>query len=163
MLDKTKKGGVLHNVIFILIVAAVVMACYLLYINFFKSNVKKCAVMVIEDESFFSDFEVIDNEVHIYCVVSLKNDSSDIKKVKLAGNFQKEVEKGLLKETSLEACFIESAADCVVVEGNSTVKYLKVEFVGEYAGNSSMSNRMLPPIEVIEAEDSISDPFNHNE
>lgn len=153
MLDKTKKGGVLHNVILILAVAAVIMACYLLYINFFKSNVKECAVIVIEDESFFSDFEVIDNEVHIYCVVSLKNDSSDIKKVKLTGNFQKEVEKGLLKEASLEACFIESAADSVVVEGNSTVKYIKVEFVGEYAGNSSMSNRMLPPIEVIETEE----------
>lgn len=120
------------------------------FTNMTKQEVEGCEVVIVEDESFLSDFEVIDNEVHIYCEISLKNNNSDSKEVKLIGNFQKEVDNGLLIEDNLEAYFIEEAADSIVVEGDSNIRNVKVEFVGEYGGNPAMSNRMLPCIEVIE-------------
>lgn len=137
---------------FILATATAVMAACLLYISYFENNEKECAVMIIEDESFLSDFEVVNNEVHIHCVVSLQNNSSDTKEVRLAGNFPNEAESGLLKEDSLVAHFIKDNADSILIDGNSTVKYLEIEFVGEYAGKSGMNDRMLPNIEVIETE-----------
>lgn len=152
MLDKKLEVHIVKMIILIFIIVVAIVICYLLYVNIVKRNIKECAVKVLEDESFLNEFEVINNEVHIYCVVSLKNNSNNIKKVKLIGNFQKEVENGLLKNGSLEANFIEGTANSIIVKENSTVKYIEVEFVGEYAGNPSMSNRNLPYIEVIEIE-----------
>lgn len=106
-------------------------------------SLAKNRVIVINDDSFLDGFEVIDNEVHIYCVVSLKNNSSDSKKVKILGDFQEEVAIGLLKENELEAC------NTIVIDGNSTLKYINIEFVGEYAGNAIMSSRRLPQISVV--------------
>lgn len=62
--------------------------------------------------------------------------------------FIKEVDGGLLKSGTLEAHFIEEDTDTIIVEGNSNLTYVKVEFIGEYAGNSNMSSRELPSIEV---------------
>ena len=47
---------------------------------------------------------------------------------------------------------MEEASNAIVIEGNSTLKYVKIEFVGEYAGNAIMSNRLLPQIRVIEMD-----------
>lgn len=137
---------------FILAAAAAVIAGWLLYISSFEYNEMECAVMIVEDESFLSDFEVVNNEVHIHCVVSLKNNSSDTKEVRLVGNFPSEAESGLLKENSLVAHFIKDNTDSIIIDGNSTIKYIEIEFVGEYAGKSGMSDRMLPNIEVMETE-----------
>lgn len=140
-----KRGRVYVMISLLMIAVAVIVTCYL--IIFIRSK-----VVVIDDESFFDEFEVIDNEVHIYCVVSLKNNSSESKKVKLLGNFQEEVDIGLLKEDNLEAYFMEDASSTIVIDGNSTIKYIKVEFVGEYAGKAIMRNRLLPQIKVIEID-----------
>lgn len=143
-----KRGVYLMKVVFLII--TIVLICYLLFRAFGGNNKEKCDVMIVEDKSFLSGFEVKDNEVHIYCEISLKNNSNETKKVKLMGDFQQELENGLLKESNLEAYFIEKASNSVEVEGKSNINYMKVEFVGEYAGYSRMSNRMLPDIDVIE-------------
>lgn len=152
MLDKRKKKEVyiMKTIVLTLIVLVIIMAFYLLYMNYFRRNTEHCAVVIVKDGSYLSEFEVKDNEVHIYCVVSLKNNSSSSKEVKLVGNFEKEVENGLLKEDSLEAYFIEDNTNSIVISGNSDIKYIKIEFVGEYAGNAVLSDRMLPYIEIIE-------------
>lgn len=156
MSDKSKKKEVhimdtiVLTLIVLVIIMITIMTFYFLYIHYFTRNTEDCAVVIVKDESFLSEFEVINNEVHIYCVVSLKNNSSSSQEVKLVGNFEKEVENGLLKEDSLEAYFIEDNTNSVVVAGYSEIKNIKIEFVGEYAGNASLSNRMLPYVEVIE-------------
>ena len=151
MLDKSKKKEVhIMKTIVLMLIVLIIMTFYLLYMYCFRRNTEDCAVVIVKDGSFLSEFEVIDNEVHIYCVVSLKNNSSSSKAVKLVGNFEKEAENGLLKEDSLEAYFIEDNTNSVVIAGNSDIKNIKIDFVGEYAGNAALSNRMLPYIEVIE-------------
>lgn len=142
MLDKRRSVYII--IIFIAVIASIMI--YRLII------IAKDRVSVINKESFFDEYEIIDDEVHIYCMISLRNNSSKTKKVKILGDFQKEVDIGLLKENNLEAYFVEEASSVIVIDGNSTLKYVKVEFVGEYAGNAIMSNRLLPQIKVIEID-----------
>lgn len=138
---KNKRAYIIISAI--LIVIAVIIGCCLA-ISF------RSKVTVIEDESYLEKFEVIDQEVHIYCTVSLINKSGDDKAVRLLGDFQEEVKIGLLQEKHLEAYFMEEGSNTIIIKGNSTIKNVKVVFVGEYAGNAAMSSRMLPQMKVFE-------------
>lgn len=149
VIDK-KNGTGMIKVIFLIIVLFTVS--YFLYTNYFGKNSEENEVIIIENESFLSGFEVVNDEVHIYCEVSLKNNNSDTKKVRLIGEFQNEVENELLKEGELEACFMEDMTNNIIIEGDSVLKHIRIDFVGEYARNPHMSNRLLPTIEIVEIE-----------
>ena len=136
--------------IVLLVIAIILIIFCLFYKNNLANFVNNSEVKIIENKSFLSDFEVIKNEVHIYCVVSLENNSSETKKIKLVGNFENEVENGLLISNNLEAHFIEADSNVINIEGTSNINYLKIEFVGECAGGSVMSSRSLPQIDIIE-------------
>lgn len=136
-----KKEKILVKLIFLAFIVCSV--AYLIYINKKSSN-----VVIIEEKSFLSDFEIINNEVHIYCIVSLENKSKNSEEVELIGDFKKEVDWGLVKENSLKAHFMKDDTYTVIVDANSTMEYVEVEFIGEFAGNAKMSSRSLPVIEV---------------
>lgn len=114
------------------------------------SFLEKSEVVILEAGSFLNDFEVIGDAVHVRCTVSLENRGSDPATVKLVGDFSQEVEGGLLKEGTLAGHFVEQDADRIRVDGNSQLKYLGVEFVGEFAGNAKMSSKLFPAITVME-------------
>lgn len=150
MNHKIKKRGSYVMKIVLLVIAIILIIFCLFYKNNLANFVNKSEVKIIENKSFLSDFEVIKNEVHIYCVVSLENNSSETKKIKLVGNFENEVDNGLLISNNLEAHFIEADSNVINIEGTSNINYLKIEFVGECAGGSVMSSRSLPQIDIIE-------------
>lgn len=150
MKHKIKKRGSYVMKIVLLVIAIILIIFCLFYKNNLANFVNKSEVKIIENKSFLSDFEVIKNEVHIYCVVSLENNSSETKKIKLVGNFENEVDNGLLISNNLEAHFIEADSNVINIEGTSNINYLKIEFVGECAGGSVMSSRSLPQIDIIE-------------
>ena len=144
-----KRGSYVKGIVFLVIAIILIVVC-LFYKNNLANIVKNSEVEIIENKSFLSDFEVIGNEVHIYCVVSLENNSSESKKIKLLGNFENEVDNGLLTSGILEAHFIEADSNVINIEGSSNINYLKIEFVGECAGGSVMSSRSLPQIDIVE-------------
>lgn len=109
-------------------------------------------VILIEDKSYLSDFEVTGDKVHIYCVVSLENTGDSSENIKLIGDFENEVGTGLLRSGVLEAHFMDEDSDTITLDGNSSINYVKVEFVGEYAGTSTMSSKELPSIEIVTEE-----------
>ena len=150
MNHKIKKRGRYVMKIVLLVIASILIIFCLFYKNNLANFVNNSEVKIIENKSFLSDFEVIKNEVHIYCVVSLENNSSETKKIKLVGNFENEVDNGLLISNNLEAHFIEADSNVINIEGTSNINYLKIEFVGECAGGSVMSSRSLPQIDIIE-------------
>lgn len=150
MNHKIKKRGSYVMKIVLLVIAIILIIFCLFYKNNLANFVNNSEVKIIENKSFLSDFEVIKNEVHIYCVVSLENNSSETKKIKLVGNFENEVDNGLLISNNLEAHFIEADSNVINIEGTSNINYLKIEFVGECAGGSVMSSRCLPQIDIIE-------------
>lgn len=147
---KIKKRGSYVMKIVLLVIAIILIIFCLFYKNNLANFVNDSEVKIIENKSFLSDFGVIENEVHIYCVVSLENNSSETKKIKLVGNFENEVDNGLLISNNLEAHFIEADSNVINIEGTSNINYLKIEFVGECAGGSVMSSRSLPQIDIIE-------------
>lgn len=144
-----KRGSYVMKIVFLVIAIILIIFC-LFYKNNLANFVNNSEVKIIENKSYLSDFEVIKNEVHIYCVVSLENNSSETKKIKLVGNFENEVDNGLLISNNLEAHFIEADSNVINIEGTSNINYLKIEFVGECAGGSVMSSRSLPQIDIIE-------------
>lgn len=150
MNHKVKKRGSYVMKIVLLVIAIILIIFCLFYKNNLANFVNNSEVKIIENKSFLSDFEVIKNEVHIYCVVSLENNSSETKKIKLVGNFENEVDNGLLISNNLEAHFIEADSNVINIEGTSNINYLKIEFVGECGGGSVMSSRSLPQIDIIE-------------
>lgn len=146
---KIKNRGSYVMKIVLLVTAGILFICLLCKNNLTKFT-NNSEVKIIENKSFLSDFEVIGNEVHIYCIVSLENNNSESKKIKLVGNFENEVDNGLLISNNLEAHFIEADSNVINIDGNSNINYLKIEFVGECAGGSVMSGRNLPQIDIVE-------------
>lgn len=146
---KIKNRGSYVMKIVLLVTASILFICVLCKNNLTKFT-NNSEVKIIENKSFLSDFEVIGNEVHIYCIVSLENNNSESKKIKLVGNFENEVDNGLLISNNLEAHFIEADSNVINIDGNSNINYLKIEFVGECAGGSVMSGRNLPQIDIVE-------------
>lgn len=156
MLYKIKRKSVIlmEIILFVMAVIIIFAICFLFNnFNLFNNsnkNVKNGEVIIIGDKSFLNNFEIVGKEVHIYYEVSLKNNSDSSKTVKLVGDFQKEVDNGLLKSNILEARFIDLNDNSITINGNSEIKYIKIEFVGEHAESLNMSSRNLPYIEVIE-------------
>lgn len=146
---KIKNRGSYVMKIVLLVTAGILFICLLCKNNLTKFTTNS-EVKIIENKSFLSDFEVVGNEVHIYCIVSLENNNSESKKIKLVGNFENEVDNGLLISNNLEAHFIEADSNVINIDGNSNINYLKIEFVGECAGGSVMSGRNLPQIDIVE-------------
>lgn len=146
---KIKNRGSYVMKIVLLVTASILFICLLCENNLTKFT-NNSEVKIIENKSFLSDFEVIGNEVHIYCIVSLENNNSESKKIKLIGNFENEVDNGLLISNNLEAHFIEADSNVINIDGNSNINDLKIEFVGECAGGSVMSGRNLPQIDIVE-------------
>ena len=127
MNHKIKKRGSYVMKIVLLVIAIILIIFCLFYKNNLANFVNNSEVKIIENKSFLSDFEVIKNEVHIYCVVSLENNSSETKKIKLVGNFENEVDNGLLISNNLEAHFIEADSNVINIEGTSNINYLKLD------------------------------------
>ena len=137
------------NKIVIIIVGLLCFIVVLSYFiwHFFSDNEDK--VIILQEKSYLSEYEVINDEVHIYCVVSLYNQGNSAANVKLIGDFSQEVKGGLLVESELEAHFTDLSADYVTIESETSMDYVNIEFVGKYAGTSQMSSRNLPAIRIL--------------
>ena len=137
------------NTIAIIIVGLLCVVVGLIYFiwHFFSDNEDN--VIILQEKSYLSEYEVINDEVHIYCVVSLYNQGDSAADIKLIGDFSQEVKGGLLAESELEAYFTDLSADYVTIERGASMDYLNIEFVGKYAGTSQMSSRNLPAIRIL--------------
>lgn len=105
-------------------------------------------VRVVAAESFFVDFEVIEEMVCIDCCVCLQNDTSQSKTVQLLADFSDDYEAGLLQEAKLFASAArDSETTSFTVPPGKTV--LNVVFCGSFGSNPKKQNRLLPEIQVI--------------
>ncbi|MBR1597338.1 MAG: hypothetical protein IJ661_00325 [Lachnospiraceae bacterium] len=123
--------------------------------HFFSDNENNA--IIVQEKSYLREYEIIKDEVHIYCVVSLYNQGDSTASVKLIGDFSQEVKGGLLADSELEAYFTDLSADHVTIESETSMDYVNIEFVGKYAGTSQMSSRNLPAIRVCNVEKSFGE------
>lgn len=63
---------------------------------------QKKEIRIDAEESFYSDFEVKDENVLIYCTLLIENPTNSDTNITLSANFDDDVKLGLLKYASLD-------------------------------------------------------------
>ncbi len=104
-------------------------------------------IIVIDSESFYSDFEVKGDSVYIYCTLSLRNCTSRDMKFQIKGCFDDDVKGHLLTERVLFAH--DDALETVFFLRANEKKEFDVCFTGQYGGRPVKHDRLLPEIEIM--------------
>jgi hypothetical protein len=99
---------------------------------------------IINENSWFNDFEVIGDKVLIECKITIRNNTENNIQYKINAVFEDDVQIGLLKYEKLEGYKEDLVNNIFSISANETVKYQTVIFIGEFAGNYMKSNRALP-------------------
>lgn len=101
-------------------------------------------VLLVQEESFFSDYEIQGESVVLTCYLTFYNPYSSEVKVNVYGDFSKDVETGLLKDSELIGFY--DGEEIIVLSSGETSIY--VTFIGDYDGVPQKFNRNLPDIDV---------------
>jgi hypothetical protein len=99
---------------------------------------------IINEKSFLSDFDVIDDKVLIKCIIAIKNNTGSNIKYKINAISIEDVRTGLLKNEILEGFKEDLVTNVFTISANETVEYEKVVFIGDFAGNKLKHDRNLP-------------------
>lgn len=135
----------------IVIIAAVIILAAAVALVLGAHLRQKNDVILIEEESFFLDYEIIDDEVWLRCRVTLCNAGNEDRTVKLRADFSEDVKTGLLKDGTLYASDI-SGTECVCAVGAGETETVEVVFIGEFGGTNQKHDRLLPEIQVVNME-----------
>ncbi|HBL84644.1 MAG: hypothetical protein A2Y17_10950 [Clostridiales bacterium GWF2_38_85] len=124
---------------------------------FFINNTDPLEVSINRDDSFFWDFDIVDNQVQIQCFVTLINNTDTDKTVTITGHFPDDVENGLLKEADLTAVDENGETAKFVVSADSEQPF-EVIFIGQCGGGNTKHDKNLPDIDitVIDSDESES-------
>jgi hypothetical protein len=99
---------------------------------------------LIKKESYFNDFKIIDDKVYIECKITIKNNTGKNIKYKINAIFNDDVRIGLLKNEILEGYNEDLENNIFNISANETIKYQKIIFIGDFAGNYIKHDRALP-------------------
>lgn len=107
---------------------------------------QKKEIRIDTEESFYSNFEVKDEKVLIYCTILIKNPTNAEANITLSANFDKDVKLGLLKESSLDGYQPDLETKTFkLIKGDN---WIDVVFIGDYAGKYQKHDRLLPDIQM---------------
>lgn len=101
-------------------------------------------VLLVQEESFFSDYEIQGGSVVLTYYLTFYSPYSSEVKVNVYGDFSKDVETGLLKDSELIGFY--DGEEIIVLSSGETSIY--VTFIGDYDGVPQKFNRNLPDIDV---------------
>jgi len=115
-------------------------------IVFALCSCQKKEIRIDTEESFYSDFEVKDEKVLIYCTILIENPTNAETNITLSANFDNDVKLGLLKESSLDGYQPDLETKTFkLIKGDN---WIDVVFIGEYAGKNQKHDRLLPDIQL---------------
>ena len=104
---------------------------------------------VCMDASWFSDFDVLDEEVYIKCIVTVE--CTESMRLQIYGFFPEDEGK-LLKDPLLPGQFGTSPDSLQnTAELSPGKNELQIYFIGTFAGNKQKQTRLLPTLYLIEA------------
>lgn len=128
----------------------IVLALFLTILMFGcnKENNTHTFILLDETASYFSDFEVVNDNVYIYCTIVLTNTTSKESSFRVKGFFEDDVKGHLLLESELYA-YGEGMETTFSLHANET-KAFEICFVGRFGGRYKKKNRLLPKIEIID-------------
>ena len=119
-------------------------------------------VVVQKDGSWFSDFEIVDDQVNFYCFLRLKNTGEQAQTVSIFGNFDADVRGGLVTESRLLAHDTNDPRATAFYIPAGTEIDVKVVFTGAFAGTAEKHDRLLPALEIVSSDGSAIKADNWN-
>jgi len=122
------------------------IVCMLLCLFSCQSN----DINLNKEKSFFSDFEIENDKVYIYCTLFLENQSNSQEVVEIKALFESDAKNGLLKEENLYGYTVDENSKTFTLEQGEN--QIDIVFIGEYAGTPEKADRLLPEIEIIKTK-----------
>ena len=119
------------------------LCCCNIFISCISMKNEKNDLEIINEESWLSDFEVIDDKVLVKCIITIKNNTGNNIKYKINAISKEDVATGLLKNEILEGFKEDLVNNIFNISANETIKY-KIVFVGDFAGNILKRDRNIP-------------------
>ena len=120
------------------------------------------SVVVQKDGSWFSDFEVVGEQVNFYCFLRLKNTGEQAQTVSIYGSFDADVHGGLVAESRLLAHDTSDLRETAFYVPAGTEIDVKVVFSGTFAGTAVKHDRLLPELEIVPSDGSAIQTDNRN-
>ena len=108
-------------------------------------NMKR--IEIIKAESYFHEFEVIDDTVYIRCYATIKNTFKEDKTIAISASFPEDVKNGLLKFSELDAYDADNEKEVFTIPKKSQQSF-NIVFVGESAGGNTKHDRLLPEMKI---------------
>lgn len=113
------------------------------------ANRNKQSIYLNEKKSYLSEFNIVDDEVHITCYVTICNTYNTNKTVLIKGDFSNEVKSGLMSDEVLYAIDSKERKSEFTLRPKEE-KSFYVTFIGSFSGTKQMTSRRLPPITIEE-------------
>ena len=104
-------------------------------------------IYIDKEKSYFSGFEVENDQVFIKCHITLTNTFETEKMVNLSAKLPEDVTSGLLKNEEVHVLNEDGLENVFILPANAS-KTFDVVFVGEYAGTNQKNDRNLPEINI---------------
>lgn len=132
-----------------ILLAAIILIIAFVIIWICIAGQNKQSIYVNEEESYLSEFNIVDDEVQIICYITFCNTGDVSKTILVKGDFSDSVENGIISDGTLYAVDFEKNKCRYTLQPNEE-KGFYVTFIGEFAGTEQMTSRQLPPISIEE-------------
>lgn len=113
--------------------------CIFTYFFFCWENEK---IYLVENKSFFMDYEVVNDEVYTYCELTIYNGFRDNQEVEIIAYDNDNIELGLIQPSNLIGYDKNTNNNIFILKKGENL--VSVKFVGKFAGNYKRANRLLP-------------------
>ena len=125
--------------IFILVIAIVIALILVSY--------NKPGIQLIEKESYFDTFEIVDGETRITCVLSVKNNTNKDITFNVNAIFDQDYQNGLVSDKSVKGVWSDTGVAEISLAPKEKISYKKIVFSSKNAGCDTKMDRKLPKIE----------------
>ena len=132
------------------VICAVLLLCIAGVISACASGAS--GVVLRKEGSWFSNYEVVGDEVHFNCILRLQNTTNQAKAVAVYGKFDEDVRGGLVKESRLLAHDANELQTTTFYLAAGAEISVAVTFTGTFAGTAEKHDRLLPELEIVKAE-----------
>ena len=129
------------------IIVMILMIVIAITIAYILMSYNKPEIQLIEKESYFDTFEVVDGETRITCVLSVKNNTNKNITFNVNAIFDQDYENGLVSDKSVEGIWSDTGLTEISLAPKEKVSYKKIVFSSKNAGCDTKMDRNLPKIE----------------
>lgn len=108
-------------------------------------------VSIVASESYFSDFEIKDSEVFVYCTLTVNNASKDEKTFNIVADMSEDVKNGLIAEDTVKCADKKTGLEEFSLPAGERGTF-DIVIKGTSAGAERKQDRNLPRLTIVETE-----------